>query len=377
MKHYVGLDVSLKEVSICVVDADGTVIAEGKVATEPALVLSWIEERVGTVERIIHESGPLSIWLTRELARLGAPVVCIDARAAHKALSARMNKSDRADAEGLAQLARTGWYREVHIKSEASDRLRLLLGARERMNRIRRDIEGHARGVLKTFGIRLGTVTQSRNRASFRDQLRAAASDDPILETVAASLIAVHNVACAEAAAVDDELLAIARDSELARRLMTVPGVGPIVALGFIATVDDVSRFAKATDVGAYLGLTPRRYGVTEPPSPGSRRKCRHDRLETPRSVLPERNAVPPGRRPDDLVDCVEAGPYVPRPRSGPLETSSHRRHHGAGHQAVPTPERTMSPVRHKNIALVGKAAIRERSQGVDIRAPRSRSSSD
>ncbi len=260
MKHYVGLDVSLKEVSICVVDADGTVIAEGKVATEPALILSWIEKRVGAVERIVHESGPLSIWLTRELARLGAPVVCIDARAAHKALSARMNKSDRADAEGLAQLARTGWYREVHIKSGSSDRLRLLLGARERMIRIRRDIEGHARGVLKTYGIRLGTVTPGRNRASFRDQLRAAASGDPILETVAASLIAVHDVACAEATAIDDELLAIARDSELARRLMTVPGVGPIVALGFIATVDDAGRFAKATDVGAYLGLTPRRY---------------------------------------------------------------------------------------------------------------------
>ncbi len=107
MKHYVGLDVSLKEVSICVVDADGVVAAEGKVATEPALILSWIEERIGAVDRIVHESGPLSIWLTRELAGLGAPVVCIDARAAHKVLSARMNKSDRADAEGLAQLART------------------------------------------------------------------------------------------------------------------------------------------------------------------------------------------------------------------------------------------------------------------------------
>ena len=101
MKHYVGLDVSLKEVSICVVDADGTVIVEGKVATEPVLILSWIEERIGAVERIVHESGPLSIWLTRELAARGAPVVCIDARAAHKALSARMNKSDRSDAEGL------------------------------------------------------------------------------------------------------------------------------------------------------------------------------------------------------------------------------------------------------------------------------------
>ncbi len=242
------------------VDADGAVIAEGKVATEPTEILSWIEGEVGAVERIVHESGPLSIWLTRELTRRGAPVVCIDARAAHKALSARMNKSDRSDAEALAQLARTGWYREVHIKSESSDRLRLLLGARERMIRVRKDIEGQARGVLKTYGIRLGAVSQGRRRASFRDQLRAAASDEPILEMVAASLIAVHDVACAEAAAIEDELLAIARDSDLARRLMTVPGVGPIVALSFIATVDDVGRFARATDVGAYLGVTPRRY---------------------------------------------------------------------------------------------------------------------
>ena len=203
MKYYVGLDVSLKEVSICVIDADGGVISEGKVATEPALILSWIEDRVDAVERIVHESGPLSIWLTRELASRGAPVVCIDARAAHKALSARMNKSDRADAEALAQLARTGWYREVHIKSEASDRLRLLLGARERLIRIRRDIEAQTRGVLKTYGIRLGTVTQGRNRIGFRDQFKAAAAGDPILEAVAASLIAVHDVACAEAATIE------------------------------------------------------------------------------------------------------------------------------------------------------------------------------
>lgn len=107
---------------------------------------------------------------------------------------------------------------------------------------------------------RLGRVTQGRKRASFRDQFRAAASGNPFLEAIAGSLIAVHAVACAEAAAIEDELLAIARDSDLARRLMTVPGVGPIVALRFIATVDDAGRFARATDVGAYLGLTPRRY---------------------------------------------------------------------------------------------------------------------
>ena len=260
MTYYAGLDVSLTEVSICVVDTDGSVIGEGKVRTEPSKILSWIEERVGSVERIVHESGPLSVWLTRELARCGAPVVCIDARAAHKVLSARMNKSDRADAEALAQLARTGWYREVHIKSEASDRLRLLLGARERLIRVRQDIEAQVRGVLKTYGIRLGTVTRGRNRAGFRDQFKTASAGDPILEAVAASLIAVHEVVCAEAAAIEDELMVLARDSELARRLMTVPGVGPIVSLNFIAAVDDVGRFARATDVGAYLGLTPRRY---------------------------------------------------------------------------------------------------------------------
>ena len=105
----------------------------------------------------------------------------------------------------MAQLARTGWYREVHIKSEASDRLRLLLRARERMIRIRQDIEAQARGVLKTYGIRLGPVSQRHDRASFRDQFKAATSGDPILETVAASLIAVHDVACAEAAAIEDD----------------------------------------------------------------------------------------------------------------------------------------------------------------------------
>lgn len=97
--------------------------------------------------------------------------MCIDARAAHKALSARINKSDRSDAEALAQLARTGWFREVRIKSEESDRLRLLLSARERLIRIRMDIDGQARGSLKTFGIRLGPARADRSRRNFRDQM--------------------------------------------------------------------------------------------------------------------------------------------------------------------------------------------------------------
>jgi len=260
MKRYVGLDVSTETSAVCVVDETGALFFEGACATDPDVIAMLIAEKAGVVERIVHESGPLSIWLTRELARRGAPVVCIDARAAHKALSARMNKSDRSDAVALAQLARTGWYREVHVKSEESDRLRLLLSARERLIRIRMDIEAQARGILKTYGIRLGKVRAGWSRRDFRDQLSAIVAGDPIMEAVFSSLVAVHETACLEVTTIDEEIRTIAKESTLVRRLTSVPGVGPIVALTFIATIDDVSRFAKATDVGAYLGLTPRRY---------------------------------------------------------------------------------------------------------------------
>ncbi|MGD1926060.1 MAG: IS110 family transposase [Paracoccaceae bacterium] len=259
MKRYAGLDVSQDQTAICVFDQEGSVLFVGSCATEPEQILATVAH-CGQVEKIVHESGPLSIWLTRELMDRGAPIVCIDARAAHKALSARMNKSDRSDAEALAQLARTGWYREVHVKSEASDRLRLLLSARERLIRIRMDIEAQARGILKTFGIRLGPVRAGWSRRNFRDQLSEIVAGDPILEVVFAALIAVHETVCHQATDLDNELQEIAKESPLARRLTTVPGVGPIVALSFIATIDDVDRFRKAVDVGAYLGLTPRRY---------------------------------------------------------------------------------------------------------------------
>ncbi|MEM8820376.1 MAG: IS110 family transposase [Pseudomonadota bacterium] len=259
MKRYVGLDVSQDQTAICVLNEDGSIFFEGSSPTEPDQILTTIAG-FGPIEKIVHESGPLSIWLTRELKERGAPVVCIDAQAAHKARSARMNKSDRSDAEALAQLARTGWYREVHVKSEPSDRLRLLLSARDRLIRIRMDIEAQARGILKTFGIRLGPVRAGWSRRSFRDQLSEIVAGDPILEAVFASLIAVHETVCLQATELDAELQEIAKESPLARRLTTVPGVGPIVALTFIATIDDADRFRRVVDVGAYLRLTPRRH---------------------------------------------------------------------------------------------------------------------
>ena len=260
MRRYVGIDVAQDECALCIVDDAGTILFEGTCATDPDGIIETVSAEVGDVEKIVHESGPLSIWLTRELIKRGAPVVCIDARAAHKVLSARMNKSDKSDAAGLAQLARTGWYGKVHVKSEESDQLRLILSARERLIRIRMDIEGQVRGLLKAYGIRLGQVNAGYSRKSFRDQLGAAIKGEQSLQMIFASLITVHETVCLEVTAIDAKVQRLAKDTPLARRLTSIPGVGPIVSLSFIATIDDVTRFGKATDVGAYLGLTPRRY---------------------------------------------------------------------------------------------------------------------
>ena len=249
-------------------------LIRGTTPTDPTAIVAFIAEHAPEVVRIVHESGQISIWLTRSLRALGAPVICIDARMAHKALSARPNKSDKTDAEGLAHLARSGWYQEVHVKSEVSDRLRTLIGARDRLLRIRRDIEGHVRGVLKTYGIRLAPVTSARNRAGFRDQVQALTAGDPVLEVVAASFILAHETICCECSAIEEQLVTLARGSALARRLMTVPGVGPIVALSFMATIDDATRFGKSSQVGAYLGLTPRRYQSGEVDHSGRISKC-------------------------------------------------------------------------------------------------------
>lgn len=274
MKQYAGLDVSLKETTICIVDETGKVVHRGSVATEPRAIADFLAEKAPDLDRAVHESGMLSTWLTRSLDALDVPIVCIDARMAHKALSARLNKSDKADAEGLAQLSRTGWYTQVHIRSEAADRLKTLLGARERLLRLRKDLEGHIRGVLRTFGIRLEPITSAGNRVNFRTQLADIADNDPMFAMIADGFIPAHEALCDATGALDTELRSIARTIPLAQRLMSVPGVGVIVSLSFIATVDDPKRFRRSADIGAFLGLTPRRYQSGETDYSGRISKC-------------------------------------------------------------------------------------------------------
>ncbi len=274
MSHYVGLDVSVKSVSICVVNAKGAILARGETTSDPDQIASFIAKHAPDPERVVHESGILAIWLTRELEKRGLPIICIDARLAHKVLSGRINKSDAGDAEGLAHLARTGWFTQVHIRSEASERVRVLIGTRERLIRMRKDLEGHVRGVLKIFGICMGAVRRTKQRQGFRDQLAEAGTTDPAISVMVEMFNPIHKALCAATDAMDEELKIITRKSDLARRLMTVPGVGPVVALSFIATLDDAARFKKSKDVGAFLGLTPRRHQSGDMDWSGRISKC-------------------------------------------------------------------------------------------------------
>jgi transposase len=270
MSEYVGLDVSMKETSICVVDEAGAVVAEGKVATSVEAIAAFVAERAPAAVRIGLETGSLSGWLWRGLVRRGLPAVLIDARHAHAGLKLQLNKTDRKDAHGLAQIMRTGWYRSVEVRSPESQAARHLLAGRALLVSQRVDLENQVRGLLKGYGLLVGRIGQK----GFADRVRDLIGDEPALQAAIGPLLAVRETLHRQIAALHKAALATARRDPVVRRLMTLPGVGAITALSFRATIDDPGRFANARAVGAYLGLTPRRYASGEIDRQGRISKC-------------------------------------------------------------------------------------------------------
>lgn len=255
MKQYVGLDVSQRETSVCVVDDAGRPIFQGKVKSDPGALTELLRKRAPHAERIGFETGAMSSWLWHELKRVGLPVVCIDARHAKAALSVRMNKSDENDARGLAELVRVGWYREVKVKSAESQATRSMLVARSRLVEIRRDLENQTRSMLKEYGLQFSRSIGSQ----FRRKVWELVADGHPLRSLVQALLSVHEQVCCEQEKLDRQVRHLAREDETTRRLMTVPGIGVVTALTFRHTIDDPARFRSAANVGAYLGLTPRR----------------------------------------------------------------------------------------------------------------------
>ncbi|MCH8098788.1 MAG: IS110 family transposase, partial [Proteobacteria bacterium] len=270
MDQYVGLDVSLKETFVCVVDPCGEVVCEKSVGATPETIAKFIEKKAPGAVRVGLESGLLSTWLWHGLRALDVPVVCLDARHAASALKMQVNKTDRNDAAGLAQIVRTGWYREVEVKSLACHEVRAVLLARSRLVASRRDLENQMRGLLKPFGLLVGKVRGK----GFEGRLRELIADAPAMAEVIDALLLARRTLCTQVARLDVRVRMLAQTIAPCRRLMTVPGVGPITALAYVTVIDDPGRFRKGRSVGAYLGLTPRRYQSGEVDRAGRISKC-------------------------------------------------------------------------------------------------------
>jgi transposase len=270
MEHCAGLDVSVKETSICIVDMEGRVIREMKVPTEPAAILAALAAVPGRWKRIGLEAGPLSQWLSGALAEAGLPVICVETRHMKAALSAQVNKTDRNDARGIAQMMRVGLYRPVHVKTQTSQERRMLLTGRKLLQAKALDIENDLRGTLKNFGLRIGPVSQAKFEARVLEVVDRHAG----LLAIVTPLLAARRALREQFAVLHRQLLGLVRDDIVCRRLMSVPGVGPVAALAFRATVDVPARFRHSKAVGALFGLTPRKYQSGETDRTGRISKC-------------------------------------------------------------------------------------------------------
>ena len=270
MSVFVGLDVALNSVSICIVDESGAPVWQGKSPSEPPPLIAALLLHRENIVQVGIEACPLSEWLYGALRDAGFPVVCIETRHTQRFLSSRPNKTDRSDARGIAEMMRLGHYRAVHVKSLASQRIRTVLAARSRLVEQIIKIENTIRGLLKIYGLKVGSV----HRCTFAARIEALLQRAPELRLGIDPLLEVRNVMRRQKVLLDRKLSLAARGDETCRRLMTIPGVGPIVSLAFKATIDDPSRFKNAKSVAAHLGLTPRIYQSGEIELVGNISKC-------------------------------------------------------------------------------------------------------
>jgi len=256
MNHYAGIDVSLKESHVCVVDASGKIIREGKVASEPEDLIGWFGGLGLVVTRIGLEAGPLSQWLYAALRDAGLAIELLETRHVRNALKIMPVKTDRKDAQGIAELMRLGWFRPVHCKSMEAQEVRAMLTARKLVQKMLHEAEMRLRGILRGFGLKVGKTTL----VTFEARIRELVAGHPSLEGIAQSLLAARAVLRRELNGFEKRLRAIARCDTRARLLTSVPAVGTIVALTYVSAIDDPARFKSSKIVGAYFGMTPKKY---------------------------------------------------------------------------------------------------------------------
>jgi len=262
MDHYAGIDVSLEQSSVCIVNASGKIVREAKVASEPEALNAWFGSLGLAIERIGLEAGPLSQWLYGGMRQAGLRVDLLETRHVRQAFKTMPVKTDRKDARGIAELIRLGWFRPVHCKSIGAQETRAILTARTLVQSKLHDIEMSLRGTLRGFGLKVGKTTPTR----FAGRIRELVANHGTLQLIADALLAAHEVLLREFKGLEKRVRIMARDSAEARLLMTTTGVGAVVSLTYASAVDDPTRFKKSKMAGAHFGMTPKKYqsGETE-----------------------------------------------------------------------------------------------------------------
>ena len=256
MNHYAGVNVSLDCASVCIVDVNGKIVREAKVASEPEALIAWFHSSDFELERIGLEAGPLSQWLFAAMKTSGLAVELLETRHVRNAFKIMPVKTDRKDARGIAELMRLGWFRPVHCKSMAAQETRAILTARKLVQKMLHETEMSLRGTLRNFGLKVGKVAAAR----FEFRIGELVEGHPTLTAIAASLLATRATLRREFNTLEKRLRAIARSDTRARLLMTTPGVGMVVALTYACAIDDPSRFKSSKTVGAHFGMTPTKY---------------------------------------------------------------------------------------------------------------------
>ena len=256
MKKYIGLDVSLEETKIHVLDDTGARVWRGTCQSHPDAIEAALRKHAADPERIGLETGPLTTWLWTDLTGRGLPMVCLDARQAKKVLDIRINKTDANDAEGLAQIVRSGWYREVRVKSRDAMLSKTLVAARDQLLQMSTGLSNQIRGVMKTFGL---VVPKGGGRV-YEANIRRLLDGEDALAAVVMPVLDAWRAVRSRTAELDRLLRRHVRDNTDCRRLMTAPGVGAVVAASYVAAIETPENFKRSRAVGAWLGLTTSSY---------------------------------------------------------------------------------------------------------------------